>query len=141
MGSGATRRPLPLSQNQTSALAAILHSLVILSSQDRFGAEGADQAGGAACGERGEQARGQRLSEIDGGREEFGGKLLGPINPSELCFPLAQSGSAATVSLRLGELAGSSQSRHSPVTDHVVTDPCARAVKYTRHRKAATASF
>ena len=28
-----------------------------------------------------------RLSEIDGGREEFGGKLLGPINPSELCFP------------------------------------------------------
>ena len=49
--------------------------------------EGADQAGGAACGERGEQARGQRLSEIDGGREEFGGKLLGPINPSELCFP------------------------------------------------------
>ena len=43
--------------------------------------------------------RGGNDWRLTDGREEFGGKLLGPINPSELCFPESESGSAATVSL------------------------------------------
>ena len=78
---------LPLSQNQTSALAAIPFSR-ILSSQDRFGAARGRFRRGVQPVVREERRGGNdccRL-EIDG-REEFGGKLLGPINPSELCFP------------------------------------------------------
>ena len=123
---------LPLSQNQTSALAAIPFSR-ILSSQDRFGAaRGRNRRGGQPVVR--EERRGGndccRL-EIDG-REEFGGKLLGPINPSELCFPESEW---VWVSTRCNGQSGLS-GRVSPDSA-----PCAPALKYIRHKKAATASF
>ena len=58
---------LPLSQNQTSALAAPFHSLQFSSDQDNSGAEGGSVSWGAQARRR--SNRGQRL-RIDGEREE-----------------------------------------------------------------------
>ena len=77
--------------------------------QDTLGA-GAGLSWGAQA--IGAQTLGATTEDWRTGREEFGGKLLGPsINPSVLCFPLVESGSAATVSL--------GQPRHSQVTTQV----------------------
>ena len=57
----------------------------------------------------GAQTGGNDWGLTERGKRRVWRETLGPsINPSELCFPLAQSGSAATVSL--------GHSRHSPVT-------------------------
>ena len=50
------------------------------------------------------------------GREEFGGKLLGPINPSELCFP--HSPSLGQLQRSVWATGGSSLPRHFTLTSY-----------------------